>query len=287
MYHNIYPIEKMGLIMKFGYARTSTLDQQADFEAQVRELKDASCEQVFTDQVSSKGERAKLNAALDVIGDGDTLVVTKLDRLARSTAHLVQITDGLEAKGACLQILNLDVDTGTPKGKLMLTMLGAIAQFEREINLERQREGIAKAKGEGKYKGRKPTARAKTKDVLRLKDNGIGATEISRTLGIGRASVYRIINERKSGRLYKRIPLLKNHPRQKEIDAWAKRAKFPSQDFKGHREYVAKSYNFAAVREFVMKYVDDTGSFPKQFHEVPKLKKYGIQGEFRVQFPDE
>jgi len=221
MYHNIYSIEKMGLIMKFGYARTSTLDQQADFEAQVRELRDASCEQVFTDQVSFKGERAKLNAALDVIGDGDTLVVTKLDRLARSTAHLVQITDGLEAKGACLQILNLDVDTGTPKGKLMLTMLGAIAQFEREINLERQREGIAKAKGEGKYKGRKPTARAKTKDVLRLKDNGIGATEISRTLGIGRASVYRIINERKSGRLYKRIPLLKNHPRQKEIDARA------------------------------------------------------------------
>ncbi len=287
MYHNIDSIEKMGLTMKFGYARTSTLDQQADFEAQVRDLKDASCGKVFTDQVSTGGEREQLDAALDFIRGGDTLVVTKLDRLARSTAHLVQITDGLEAKGACLQILNIGVDTGTPKGRLMLTMLEAIAQFEREIMLERQREGISKAKSEGKYKGRKPTARAKTKDVLRLKDNGVGATEISRTLGIGRASVYRIINDRKSGRLYKRERLLKNHPRQKEIDAWAKRAKFPSQKYKGHRGYVAKSFDFAAVREFVVKYVDDTGRFPKDFHEVPKLKKYRIRGEFRVQFPDE
>ena len=179
--------------MKIGYARTSSLDQQAGFEAQLRELKDVGCEKFFTEQVSSVGEREQLDAALDFIRDGDTLVVTKLDRLARSTAHLVQITDGLESKDACLQILNLGIDTSTPTGTLMLTMLGAIAQFEREIMLERQREGIAKAKAEGKYKGRKPTARAKANDVIRLKREGVGATEIARRLGIGRASVYRIL----------------------------------------------------------------------------------------------
>ena len=226
-----------------------------------------------------------MDAALDSIHDGDTLVVTKLDRLARSTAHLVQITDGLEAKGASMHILNLGVDTGTPTGRLMLKMLGAIAQFEREILLERQREGIAKAKAEGRYKGRKPTARAKAKDVLQLKDNGVGATEISRTLGIGRASVYRIINDRKSGRLYKRGRLLINHPMRKEIDAWIERAKFPNQEYRGYKGHVEKSFDFAAVREFVMQYVDDNGCLPKDFHSVPKLKKYALRGEFRVQFP--
>jgi len=179
--------------MKVGYARTSTLEQDAGFEAQLRDLKKIGCDKFFKEQVSSVGEREQLNAALDFVREGDTLTVTKLDRLARSTTHLVQITDALNAKGACLNILNLGVDTGTPTGTLMLTMLGAIAQFEREIMLERQKEGIAKAKAEGKYKGRKPTARAKTDDVLQLKKEGVGPTDIAKRLGIGRASVYRIL----------------------------------------------------------------------------------------------
>ena len=273
--------------MKVGYARISTLDPQASIEAQLRELKDANCEKFFTEQVSSVGEREQLDAALDFIHDGDTLVVTKLDRLARSTAHLVQITEGLEAKGAFMHILNLGVDTGTPTGQLLLTMLGTIAQFEREVILERQREGIVKAKAEGRYKGRKPTARAKAKDVLRLKDNGVGASEISRTVGIGRASVYRIINDRKSGRMYKRDRLSTDHPMRKEIDVWAERAKFESQEYSGYGGYIIKSRDFAAVREFVMQYVDDTGSFPKDFHAVRKLLKYGNRDELRVQFPDD
>lgn len=181
--------------MLIGYARTSTLDQKASIEAQARDLTGVGCEKLFSEQVSSVdvANREQLAQALDFIREGDTLVVTKLDRLARSVAHLLTITEGLKAKGAALRILNMGIDTSTPTGKLMLTVLGGIAEFEREIMLERQREGIAKAKADGKYKGRKPTARAKEEDVLRLKSEGVGATEIAKRLGIGRASVYRII----------------------------------------------------------------------------------------------
>jgi DNA invertase Pin-like site-specific DNA recombinase len=181
--------------MLIGYARTSTLDQRASIEGQIRDLKEAGCEKIFSEQVSSVDvvRREQLTLALDFIRDADTLAVVKLDRLARSVAHLLSIVETLNTKGASLRILNLGIDTGTPTGKLMLTMLGGIAQFEREIMLERQREGIAKAKAEGKYQGRKPTARAKAADVLRLKAEGLGASEIARQLDLGRASVYRIL----------------------------------------------------------------------------------------------
>lgn len=181
--------------MLIGYARTSTLDQKASIEAQARDLEAAGCGKVFREQVSSVdvANRDQLAQALDYIREGDSLVVTKLDRLARSVAHLLTIMDTIRAKGAALRILNMGIDTATPTGKLMLTVLGGIAEFEREIMLERQREGIAKAKAEGKYKGRKATARAKEDDVLRLKAEGVGATDIAKRLGIGRASVYRIL----------------------------------------------------------------------------------------------
>ncbi|MGR3500542.1 MAG: recombinase family protein [Limimaricola soesokkakensis] len=184
--------------MKVGYARTSTIDQKAGLDAQRRELEHAGCERIFAEQVSSVdvAKREQLALVLDFVREGDTLVVAKLDRLARSTEHLLEIVRELEAKGAALQVLALNLDTSTPTGKLMLTMLGGIAQFEREIMLERQREGIAKAKAEGKYKGRAPTARAKSAQVLELSDAGKGATEIAEAVGIGRASVYRILRDR-------------------------------------------------------------------------------------------
>lgn len=182
--------------MLVGYARTSTLDQKASIEAQARDLTAAGCEKLFSEQVSSVDvtNREQLAQALDFIREGDALVVTKLDRLARSVGHLLTIMETIKAKGADLRILSMGIDTATPTGKLMLTVLGGIAEFEREIMLERQREGIAKAKADGKYKGRKPTARAKEEDVLRLKAEGVGATEIAKRLGIGRASVYRILD---------------------------------------------------------------------------------------------
>ncbi|MBT3701963.1 MAG: recombinase family protein [Alphaproteobacteria bacterium] len=179
--------------MKIGYARTSTIEQQAGFDAQMRDLEAAGCEKVFSEQVSSIGQREQLEAALDFVRSGDTLVVTKLDRLARSTADLLKIEEQLRAKGAALLVLDLDLDTSSATGKLLFTMVAAIGAFERELMLERQREGIAKAKAEGKYKGRAPTARAKTDQVLKMKSKGVGASQIAKELGIGRASVYRIL----------------------------------------------------------------------------------------------
>ena len=181
--------------MKVGYARTSTLEQQAGLDAQFRDLKAAECEKIFSEQVSAVGKRLQLEAAIDFIREGDILVVTKLCRLARSTQHLLEIAERVKAKGADLCILNLG-DTSTATGRLMFTVIGAIACFERELMLERQREGIAKAKSEGKYKGRKPTARARAAEIATLKADGVRPTDIARRLGIGRASVYRILETR-------------------------------------------------------------------------------------------
>jgi DNA invertase Pin-like site-specific DNA recombinase len=179
--------------MIIGYARTSTVDQEAGFEAQIRDLEAAGAQKIFREQVSSVGARPQLDQCLDFIREGDTLVVTRLDRLARSTAHLLTIVEKIESKGAALRILDLNVDTSTATGRMMLTLIGAIAQFERELMLERQREGIAKAKAAGKYRGRAPTARAKLDQIRALQSQGIGASEIARRLGIGRASVYRLL----------------------------------------------------------------------------------------------
>jgi DNA invertase Pin-like site-specific DNA recombinase len=184
--------------MIIGYARTSTTDQKAGLEAQLRDLKVAGCEKIFVEEVSSVdiANRGQLDGALEFVRLGDTLVVTKLDRLARSVAHLLSIVEIIESKGAALRTLDQAIDTGTPNGRLMLGILGSISQFEREIMLERQREGIAKAKAEGRYKGRKPTARAQSVEVKRLvKDEGLSAVEVAKRLGIGRSSVYRIVQE--------------------------------------------------------------------------------------------
>jgi len=180
--------------MKVGYARTSTLDQKYGFESQIKELEEIGCEKIFKEQVSSVAKREELESALDFVRENDVFVVTKLDRLARNVTHLLSITKSLEDKGVSLRILNLGIDTSTATGKMMLTMLGAVSEFERSMLLERQREGIARAKSEGKYKGRKPTARAKSGKINEMKMEGIGASEIARTLNISRASVYRVLN---------------------------------------------------------------------------------------------
>lgn len=179
--------------MLIGYARTSTLEQKAGFAAQLADLKAAGCERTYSEQVSSVAARPKLDAALADLRAGDTLVVTKLDRLARSVRDLMNIVAAIGDKGASLRILAMGLDTSSPTARLMLGVLGSVAQFEREIMLERQKEGIAKAKAEGKYKGRKPTAMAQAGEVKRLADGGMGATAIAKQLGIGRASVYRAL----------------------------------------------------------------------------------------------
>src|SRR5215813_2163507 len=181
--------------MLIGYARTSTLDQEAGLDAQLRDLAEAGCEEIYQEQVSSVGVRPELENAIKFARRGDTFVVTKLDRLARSVAHLLQIVEQLKAKGVELRILSGGeaMDTGSASGRLMLQIFGAVAEFERAMMLERQREGIAKAKAAGKYKGRAPTARAKTADVLKLVAEGVNISEIARRLGIHRASCHRIL----------------------------------------------------------------------------------------------
>ena len=176
--------------MIVGYARTSTTEQVAGFEAQDRDLRAAGVERIFAEQVSSIGERVQLEAAIGFVREGDVFTVTKLDRLARSVANMLEIVARLEAKGVTLRILNLGLDTATPTGKLMLTVMGGVAEFERSMMLERQREGIAKAKDEGKYVGRKPTARAKADEVRALKAEGKSVRAIAEALGISVGSVH-------------------------------------------------------------------------------------------------
>ena len=182
--------------MKVGYARTSTIEQKAGFEAQLRDLKALDVGKIFREQLSSvDGQRAQLDLAIDFCREGDVLVCSKLDRLARSVADLVKIEERLQAKGASICIVDPAMDTSTPNGRLMFNVIGAIAQFEREVMLSRQREGIAKAKSEGKYKGRAPTARAKSDEVLRLLSSGVRPTDVARQVGIARRSVYRIVED--------------------------------------------------------------------------------------------
>lgn len=180
--------------MIIGYARTSTIEQEAGLEAQRRDLLAAGCEKLFTERVSSVDHTARqsLAQALEFIREGDTLIVTKLDRLARSVRHLHELLEVIEKKGAFLRILSMSIDTATPTGKLMLTIMGGVAEFEREIMLERQREGIAKAKAEGRYKGRKPTAREKASEVQKMLSEGATVAQVVKALGISRASVYRL-----------------------------------------------------------------------------------------------
>jgi DNA invertase Pin-like site-specific DNA recombinase len=179
--------------MLVGYARTSTVEQVAGFDAQVVELTQQGCEKIFREQVSSIGDRKQLDAAMDFVREGDTFVVTKLDRLARNVRNLIDINDQLAAKSVALKIVNLSLDTSTPTGKMMLTMLAAVGQFEREIMLERQKEGVAKAQKEGKYKGRSPTAMARVEEVRHLITSGLTKQATADKLGIGVASVYRIM----------------------------------------------------------------------------------------------
>jgi DNA invertase Pin-like site-specific DNA recombinase len=174
-----------------GYARVSTTDQ--DLTVQIEALKAAGCDVIRKEKASgttTKG-RTELATILDFIRDGDTLVVTRIDRLARSIADLQDIVRTLKARGAALCATEQPINTGTAAGKCFLDMLGVFAEFETNLRRERQLEGIAKAKAAGVYKGRKATI--SSTEVRKLKDDGLGATEIAKRLGIGRASVYRAL----------------------------------------------------------------------------------------------
>ena len=180
--------------MKYGYARVSSVGQ--DLTAQLESLKSAGCENIRQEKISEKSVqgRDELNTLLGSLREGDELVVTRVDGLARSIRDLQNIVHDLNEKGIALRATDQPIDTTTSAGKCFLDMLGVFAEFETNLRKERQMEGIAKAKEKGVYKGRKPSI--DINKVRELRESGMGATAISRELGIGRASVYRVL-ERK------------------------------------------------------------------------------------------
>jgi DNA invertase Pin-like site-specific DNA recombinase len=178
--------------MLIGYARCSSLSQSLDI--QLDHLAEAGCEKVFSEKVSGRStkDRVALMQAMDFVREGDTLVVTRLDRLARSVADLHRIIEALNEKKVAFRCLNQSgVDTSSSTGKLMLAVLGAVAQFENDIRRERQMEGITKAKADGRYRGR--TASIDPARVKELHQSGLGPAAIAREMKIGRASVYRAL----------------------------------------------------------------------------------------------
>lgn len=185
--------------MIIGYSRTSTTDQAAGLADQQAKLKAAVAERVYVEQASAAEgkERPELDKLLGFLRDGDVLMVTRLDRLARSTRDLLDIAHRLEARGVALKVLDIgggaDLDTRSPTGAFLFTILGAVGQLERGLMIDRQRAGIAAAKAAGKYVGRQPTARAQADEVKRLHAEGVRPADIARRLKIGRTSVYRAL----------------------------------------------------------------------------------------------
>lgn len=174
----------------YGYARVSTFDQ--DLALQHAALKAAGCEVIRSEKASGtkRDGRTELQTLLDFLRPGDTLVVTRIDRLARSVKDLQDLVHELKAKRVALRATEQPLDTGTAAGKAFLDMLGVFAEFETNLRRERQLEGIEAAKAAGVYRGRKPTI--DPAEVRRLVSEGVGASEIAKRLGMSRASVYRL-----------------------------------------------------------------------------------------------
>ena len=174
-----------------GYARVSTIDQ--DLTLQVDKLKAAGCDVIRQEKASgtSTEKRKELQTVLDFIREGDMLLITRVDRLARSIADLQDIVRTLKAKGAALKAIEQPIDTSTAAGKCFLDMLGVFAEFETNLRRERQLEGIAKAKAAGVYKGRAPSI--DPDQVRKMKADGMSITGIAGALGIARISVYRAL----------------------------------------------------------------------------------------------
>jgi DNA invertase Pin-like site-specific DNA recombinase len=176
-----------------GYARVSTTDQ--NLELQEAALRAAGCDLIRAEKRSgtTTAGREELRTVLDFLRAGDILMVTRIDRLARSIGDLQDIVRTVKARGASLRATEQPIDTSTAAGKCFLDMLGVFAEFETNLRKERQLEGIADAKARGVYQGRKPSIDP-TK-VKALRAQGMGASDIAKALMIGRASVYRVLEE--------------------------------------------------------------------------------------------
>ena len=177
---------------RIGYARVSSFDQ--DHATQAARLKAAGCEIIRKEKASGKTRagRDELAAILEFIRAGDELVVVKLDRLGRSTRDVLNLVHELEQKGAGLRVLEPEFCTSTDTGRILVTVLGMVAEMERRFILERQRLGIDAAKKKGVYKGRKPSV--PVDEVRKMRMEGRGPAEIAAALSISRMSVWRALN---------------------------------------------------------------------------------------------
>jgi len=180
-----------------GYALVSTTDQ--NFDAQIDALKKAGCKRIFAEKKSatSTSERTAFEECMDYIRENDTLIVTRIDRLTRSILDLQTLLIDLKKRNIQLKALEQPIDTADANGKFFLDMLGVFAEFETNLRRERQLEGIARAKQNNIYKGRKPTAQAKSADVIELIQKGYTRQAVAEKLGIGIASIYRILKKHK------------------------------------------------------------------------------------------
>jgi len=176
-----------------GYARVSTIGQSLD--VQLSKLTKFGCDEIFKDKhTGTTADRPELKECRKYVRKGDSLVITKLDRLARSTFHLTQIAEELKQKCVDLIVLDQNIDTSTPTGKLLFNVLASIAEFETEIRKERQMEGIAKAKEKGVQFGRKPKMRNQEIEEMRqARNNGRKITELMAMYSISKATVYRLL----------------------------------------------------------------------------------------------
>ena len=177
----------------YGYARVSSVDQ--DLEIQIAALRAAGCSIIRSEKRSgtSTQGREELKTLMEFLREGDELVITRIDRLARSVGDLERIVEELRERGVALRATEQQIDTSTASGQCFLEMLGVFAKFETALRRERQLEGIAKAKAAGAYKGRKPTAMAKANEVHEMAAQGVAKVDIAARLDISRSSVYRTL----------------------------------------------------------------------------------------------
>lgn len=205
----------------YGYLRPE-LNKQ-NIQSQLEQLKAAGVNKIYQEQPSEKHwNTSQLDKLMAEALDGDTVVVTSFNRVAHNTKHLLEILESLDAAGVTFRAIDNDIDTSTSHGEVLRMLLGALVDFERQVLKERQSAGIAKAKREGRYKGRKPTARAKADEVLALNEKGLTRQKIADELGIGVASVYRILKTHTEskipGRKYAKQPAKIPAAKQKRVE---------------------------------------------------------------------
>ena len=180
---------------KVGYARVSTTGQSLD--VQMSKLEAAGCDKIYQEKRSGKtASRPEFKKCLEYIRSGDTLIITKLDRLARSVIHLSQIADRFQTESIELVVIDQSIDTATSTGRLMFNMLSCIAEFENDLRSERQKEGIAKAKEKGIKFGRRPKLTPELEDKIMTLRESISVADIAIETDLGVATIYRVLADK-------------------------------------------------------------------------------------------